>query len=205
MRSHNFKDITGQRFGSLVAIRFVGVSAGKTRWECVCDCGATTVKVYQHMVLGLTKSCGCLRKAVATERMRAMSTTHGLSQTKWWKVWSSMMRRCYNTSATRYARYGGRGIAVCERWHDAVKFFEDMGEPPENMTIERVDNNGNYSPNNCRWASYVEQNNNRSTTKFIEFLGERLSGAQWARRLGISKSTLYARLKKWPVEQALTK
>ena len=205
MRSHNFKDITGLRFGNLKAMQFVGVEAGKTRWKCVCDCGAITIKAYQHLTLGLTKSCGCLRKAVATERMRLMSTTHGLSQTKWWKAWNGMMRRCYNISSTRYARYGGRGITVCDRWHDASKFLEDMGEPPQNMTLDRVNNDGGYSPENCRWASYTEQNNNRNTTKFIEFRGERLSGAQWARRLGISKATLYERLKKWPIERALTK
>lgn len=205
MRSHNFKDLSGQRFAFLTAVRCVGVIGGKTRWECTCDCGAVTIKAYQHLVLGLTKSCGCLRKKVAKENMRAMSTTHGLSQNKWWTIWNGMMRRCYNSSATRYHRYGGRGISVCARWHEAAAFFEDMGDPPPGMTLERIDNDGNYSPENCRWASYIEQNNNRHSTKLIEFQGESLSGAQWARRLGISKSAMYERLKNRPLELALKK
>lgn len=204
MHAHNFKDLSGQRFGLLTAVKCVGVVKSKTRWECICDCGETSVKVYQHLVLGLTKSCGCFRKKYAAEKMRKMVTTHGLSVNKWWSNWHRMMDRCYNKKSARYASYGGRGISVCERWHDAALFHEDMGDRPEGKSLDRINNDGNYSPENCKWSTYIEQNNNRRTTKIIEFNGESLSGAQWARKLGVSKGFIYHRLKTMTVEKALT-
>lgn len=204
MRAHNFADITGKRFHMLVPTRCVGHLGGKTRWECACDCGQTTVKAYQHLVLGLTKSCGCLRRKVAAESLRKTATVHGLSKHAWYSIWAGMMDRCYNANFHRYHRYGGRGITVCDRWHDPRAFHADMGDVPDGLSIERIDNDRGYSPDNCRWASCVEQNNNRASTRRIEFRGESLSGAQWARRLGIDKATMYWRLREWPIDRALT-
>jgi hypothetical protein len=135
--------------------------------------------------------------------MRAMSTTHGLSGEAGFVVWTGMMRRCYNEESPRFHRYGGRGIGVCARWHAFENFLADMGPPPLGLTLERVNNDDGYSPENCRWASYVEQNNNRATTRLIAHDGEALSAAEWARRVGVSKATMYWRLKHWPIERAL--
>jgi hypothetical protein len=203
MPSHNFKDLSGRRFGRLVAVQFLGSLGGKSKWLCACDCGAETTKSAQHLTLGLIQSCGCLRRQNSAETLRAIATTHGLSKQPWYSVWAGMMYRCYGTNGKRFHRYGGRGIEVCERWHDPSAFHADMGDPPDGMTLDRIDNDLGYSPENCRWASVEAQNNNRCTTKMIEFNGRRMSAAQWARLLGFSKAAMYERLRALPLHEAL--
>lgn len=203
MRAHNFNDLSGQRFGRLKATDFDGTRNGKSWWRCSCDCGSEKVVAYQHLVSGLVRSCGCLRRDSA----RALMTTHGGSVgggARWYQVWAGMIDRCNNPQSLRFHRYGGRGIGICERWRDPRAFYDDMGDPPPGMTIERIDNDAGYSPENCRWATRKEQNNNRSTTRLIDFGGETLSAAAWAERLGITKATMYYRLRTWPLERALT-
>ncbi len=126
------------------------------------------------------------------------------SQTRIWRAWKSMLQRCEAPNNRGYSRYGGRGISVCERWHDFSNFLADMGERPEGLTLDRINNDGNYEPGNCRWATIKEQSRNKSTNRFIEFNGERRCLTEWAEVLGIKTGTLQARLKKWPIEQALT-
>lgn len=203
MRARNFNDLSGQRFGRLTAISFDGARKGKSWWRCSCECGTEKVVAYQHLVSGLVRSCGCLRR----ERTRETMTKHGGSigmGARWYQIWTGMIDRCRNPNSLRFNRYGGRGLAVCERWLDPKAFHADMGDPPPGMTIERINNDSGYSPENCRWATKKEQNNNRSSTRIISFGGESLSAAAWAERIGIGKATMYYRLRTWPLERALT-
>lgn len=146
-----------------------------------------------------------MRREIARDRM----TKHGHAprggNSKTYRIWSSMVARCTIPSATGYDRYGAVGISVCERWRDFERFLADMGECPPRHEIDRFpDIDGHYEPGNCRWATRSEQMQNRSNAHWITFNGEKLSVTQWAARLGINKSSLYERLKRWPVERALT-
>jgi hypothetical protein len=198
-------DLVGQRFGRLTVISDVGNRHHESLWECICDCGNTTLVICNNLRRGTTKSCGCYMK----ERTRDVSTTHGQSRvgltTLVYMCWGSMMKRCYNSKHRDFKYYGGRGIKVCERWHKFENFFEDMGNPPEGMTLDRIDNDGDYTPENCRWATWEEQQNNRGNNHWVEFKGERKTVTQWERSLGMNKNTLWRRLYRgWSIEQALT-
>lgn len=196
------KDLSGQQFGRLLAIKIVGQNIhGKSLWLCRCDCGKEAEVIASHLVSGNTSSCGCLQREVKPTR------THGLSGTAEYKVWQSMKRRCSNPKESGYHRYGGRGIRVCDRWVNSfVNFIQDMGNRPTNLhSIERIDNNGHYDPSNCKWALKSEQANNTRQNRFLEFQGIRLTLTQWADRVGLNRDCLRGRLDKgWSVEEALT-
>lgn len=143
----------GERFGKLIVLKLHEIKVKyKKIWVCVCDCGNET-KVYQsHLFSGHTISCGCNKGGIIT---------HGMTGTPTYESWAGMMRRCYNPKDTRYVDYGFRGIFVNERWHKFANFFEDMGVKPDGLTLERKNNSEGYSKDNCKWATYEEQNNNR--------------------------------------------
>lgn len=145
------------KYGRLTVIEFADVKGGNKRYLCLCDCGNKKVIAGTSLRTGATKSCGCLN----LEKKRTRDNVHGLHGTKIHKSWSAMIQRCTNPNNPKYYRYGGRGITVCERWKKFKNFLEDMGIPKQHLSLDRIDNNGNYEPSNCRWASSLVQGNNR--------------------------------------------
>ena len=205
LRSHNFKDLTGQRFGRLVAISFACRNRnGRAAWNCLCDCGSECVVAGTSLTRRQpTRSCGCLQREETGARFR----THGLKNTAEHNVWSLMIRRCYNENRPDYGLYGGRGVTVCERWRTSFQaFYDDMGPRPSNRhSIDRIDNDGNYEPCNCRWATQCEQARNKRSNRLITFNGRTLCLAEWAEEYGMRQRTLWYRLNRgWSVERALT-
>lgn len=155
-------DITGERYGKLVALRFSGKDGRATLWEFECDCGNNSIKRLADVRHGKIKSCGCLHQETLIKR----NTKHGKTGTRTYGIWKDMRRRCLSPTRPRFKDYGARGIKICQRWLDSYdNFLEDMGEAPQNYTLERIDNDGDYSPNNCKWATYLEQCHNQRARK----------------------------------------
>jgi hypothetical protein len=159
------KDLSGQRFGRLVAVRDVGSNGKRRLWECRCDCGNISVVDASNLV-DHTRSCGCLKSEIAAKNAVIRSTTHGYSpangRTPTYNSWQAMKGRCLDVNHHAYARYGGCGITVCERWMEFENFLADMGERPAGKTLDRhPDPFGGYEPTNCRWATPKEQQHNR--------------------------------------------
>lgn len=154
-------DMTGERYGRLVVKSFHKKRKGKQIWMCLCDCGNEKPVVRCSLLAGYAKSCGCLNKEVAS-RTR---TKHGCSKESWFCIYDGMVGRCSDPNHPSYHHYGGRGIHVCQSWLDnPMQFHLDMGDRPEGTSLDRIDNNAGYSPDNCRWASHEEQMQNTRRT-----------------------------------------
>lgn len=197
------KDRTGHKFGKLTVVsRAPNSKRGQTMWNCICECGNTTVSFAGHLGNGSSKSCGCVR----VEKAKIGHPTHGAYQTRMCRAWTEMHRRCRDTTRPEAARYVNRGITVCERWAKFENFRDDMGATYEDhLTIDRIDNNSNYEPENCRWATYKQQANNRSNSRIITHDGKTLTIQEWSELTGINKGTLRDRLNAgWSVTRALT-
>lgn len=199
-------DLTGRRFGILTVVRRSdkGRSPRYVYWECRCDCGGEIISIDQNLKQAKIPNCGCLRERNSSTRLKAC-TKHGMWRSREYKAWNDMKNRCSLPSVKAYKNYGGRGIKVCGRWMDFRNFYSDMGPRPDGMTLERIDNNGDYGPGNCMWADMKAQQNNKRTCRFIEFRGERKTVTQWAESLGINSVTLRGRIAKgWSIERSLT-
>jgi len=190
-------DLSGQRLGMLQVLhRGPQSKDNRATWVCKCDCGVEKSIRSKYLVAGTARSCGCQRYA----------TTHGMTKTKAYQSWQCMKSRCDKPSNVRYSEYGGRGVTYCDRWKSFENFYADMGEPPTpKHTLDRKEVNGNYEPDNCRWATQKEQANNRRNNVFVEWQGQRMTVTQLAERTGFPLSNLRHRLKRgWSVEDAIS-
>lgn len=201
MRNPIRKDLAGKKFGLLTGIEYIGKNAnGWSMWRFQCDCGNVVERLGTSVSTGNTKSCGCARVAP--------NKKHGLSSTTEYGSHANMIRRCSDTKNTMYPRYGGRGIAVCERWlgeSGFLNFLADMGEKPtKKHTLERVDNDQGYGPANCVWATKSEQAQNRNTTKLITVDGITRSQSEWDKSKGDSINIVGDRIRRgWSPEDAV--
>lgn len=191
------RDLSGQRFERLTAIAAAQHTGRRGYWVCRCDCGNETIVRGDHLRTGRTRSCGCLHSELAKQRLLdrgSIHVTHGASDTRAYQVWLGMRQRCNNPNSRFFSYYGGRGIRVCERWTAFENFLADMGQPGPGETLDRVDNNGDYEPGNCRWASRREQQNNRRVNRLVTMKGEQHTIAEWARIVGIHYNTMAQRI-----------
>ena len=206
----SIKDLTGKRFGRLIVLER-HVNAQKTnreaKWMCKCDCGNNVTVAGYSLRSGRTKSCGCYQK----ERASESNTTHGQSKSKLYYVWNNMLQRCYNPKHIDYELYGQRGIQVCEDWHTFENFYSwalkagYSSDRHNTCTIDRLDNNAGYAPNNCRLATGTQQARNRRNTLLVEYNGVVKPLKSWCEELKIPYITTWRRIKvlNWSVKDAL--
>jgi hypothetical protein len=203
-------DMTGETYGRLTVLEMVRRTDGRGHGEwccrCRCACGSEAVVASINLRAGLTKSCTCARD----EQVSLLNKSHGMSDTPTYRTWASMKLRCLNKRFPSYARYGARGISICERWlgeRGFENFFADMGpRPSPGHSIDRIDNSGNYEPGNCRWATPAQQIRNSRKARQITYRGRTMCIKDWAREFGVSYSAILQRLGKlrWSIEKALT-
>ena len=204
--TEKMKDMSGMRFGRLLVIDCAGKPNGRSyAWNVVCDCGKSFSTIGGALRDGRTKSCGCLRSEKAREA-GDRTRTHGMTGTSIYAIWDSMHQRCSNPNRKDFPKYGGRGIEVCESWKIFEHFLNDMGQCPIGKSLDRINNDIGYSPENCRWATTKEQARNKRNNKMITYLGETYCLSEWAEKLSINKNTLDSRISKyqWTVERAFT-
>ena len=196
-------DLTGKRFGKYTVLEYVG----KYRWRCRCDCGNEKDILGQSLRRGESNQCNECR---LKEFRVGLGKKHGLTSRgnipHEYAIWTNMRDRCNNPNNPAYKDYGGRGIEVCERWNDCATFIEDMGpRPSRKHSIDRIDNDSGYSPDNCRWATKKQQQRNMRTTAMLEYEGQLVPRIELAERFGIPENTLRGRLNAgMPLEVALT-
>ena len=192
-------NLVGKRFNRLTVIKYMG----KSKWLCKCDCGNETIVDSHNLRTNHTKSCGCYNK----EKFKQRFTTHGLSTTRIYKIYLGIKKRCYNKNYREFHLYGGRGIKVCQEWlDDFMSFYIWSGANgyKDDLTIDRIDVNGNYESTNCRWITQAEQNLNTRKNHYITYNGITMSMKQWAEKCNLSYSTLQHRIyRNWNVEKAL--
>lgn len=205
-KSKNFQDLTGQKFNRLLVIDYAGkADNGGHKWKCQCDCGSIRIVYRCGLKSGATKSCGCLH----SEQMSKRLTIHGgagYNKTPEYGVWSNMIARCNNPKHKAYKNYGGRGIFVSDSWRDFNVFLADMGRRPSpKHSLDRINNNLGYSRENCKWATWDEQNRNKRNNCLLTLNMVTLSLPEWATKIGIKKSTLASRIHKgWSDEECLS-
>lgn len=191
-RNALFRDRTGDSSGRLQVLHFIGMVSGKSFWCCLCACGTPAIVRGNELRPSGTQSCGCFAK----ERNGAAHRTHGKSRTSLYARWKAMIYRCSDPDDPAFPNYGGRGITVCEPWLTSFEIFaQDMGEPPPGMSLERIDNDKGYDPENCRWATRHEQASNTRHNRWLTYQGETHTLQEWADISGIKLDTIRRRLK----------
>ena len=211
MPNHSL-DISGQTFNFLTAIEVIGKRSRANLWKCQCVCGNETYAIATQLRRGEKTSCGCKKHQKRGPRpdlakRNTQRATHAMSGNSTYSSWKSMKSRCYDKNDKDYKRWGGRGISVCEAWRNSfVQFYKDMGERPNGHTIDRINNEGNYEPENCRWSVPKTQSNNTRKNYFIEYMGRIQTAKQWAEELkNVEYKTILYRLRNgWETHAALT-
>jgi hypothetical protein len=198
-------DLTGKKFGRLTVIKYEYTTKHKKAvWSCSCLCGNIANIIGSSLMNGRTKSCGCLANEMTSKRLKV----HGMTESGEFETWCNMKARCYNPNIKQYKDWGGRGITVCQEWLDSFEqFYVDMGpRPSSEYSIDRIDNDGNYCKENCRWATRREQGNNTRSNLLIPYGGKTQNLTDWSIELKIKYSTLAGRIGKgWTIEEAFTR
>ena len=196
-------NISGKRFGRLVAVSSTSTHKYGRVWLCECDCGSTASVMAGKLIQGKTRSCGCLAKELLGNRLR----THGQSKTPEYRVYKNMICRCENKNRKSYMYYGGRGVSVCKRWRTSFSnFIADMGpRPSPTHTIDRIDGDDSYNPDNCRWATRQTQSENRRNCIYITYHGKTLTAKGWSRIVKFSDTTIRRKVRQGlPPEEFLS-
>lgn len=206
---YRFQDLTGLRFSRWSVMKLAGRDEGKNFfWECRCDCGKIVVVSGKNLRSGISRSCGCY----SVDLLRSRSLRHGegkrSNRSAEYRTWKAMNVRCHNKDQAAYKRYGGRGIRICRRWlgpNGFQNFLEDMGrKPTPEHTLDRIDNDGNYCSENCRWATRKQQARNTRTNRFLTYQGEKKTLSEWGERFHLAPDLISCRIKRgWSMEQAL--
>jgi hypothetical protein len=192
-----YEEYLRKTFGELTILELYKGKRG-VRARCQCECGNEHHVDFRYLKLGRSTHCGCIK--------RTPNKKHGLHDIKEYSVWKGMKRRCYNPNEKCFPYYGGRGITVCDEWKNSFEaFYKDMGERPENTSLDRINTDGDYEPGNCRWTTLTEQSRNKRNNRFFTFEGKTQCLMDWANELGISEASLRSRLKHYSVEKALAK
>ena len=203
----NKLDLVGNRYGRLTVVSCAPNHGTRTAWNCLCDCGTECVITTRDLRAGDTKSCGCYMKELAIERHKKHgASSHSGNATRLYRIWKHMRRRCLCPNNKAYKNYGGRGIKICDEWADSYIAFRDWSIAhgyKDSLTLDRIDNNGMYCPQNCRWASAVTQANNKRSNHLITHNGKTQTIAQWAREIDLSYFTLYSRIVKRKMDIAV--
>ena len=201
------EDITGKKYGKLKVIEEAERKNKRIMWKCLCDCGNVTVVSSNNLKYGHTQSCGCYQR----KRTKEGHIKHGGTYTRLFTIYQGMKRRCYSEKEPNYRKYGGRGIKICEQWlgdngfENFRKWAFENGYN-DNLTIDRIDFNGNYEPSNCRWGDFVQQANNRRSNRVVEYKNQRKTIAEWSRETGIPAYNISYRLRKnKPLEEVFKK
>lgn len=199
-----FLDLRGRVFGRLTVMKQDTARDGdRIRWLCRCSCGKSNVSILSASLMkGITRSCGCIR----SEMIATRSTTHGMSRKSEYNIWTSMKDRCSNPNSPDSPDYHKRGIRVCSRWERFENFYADMGPRPPGFYIDRINNDGDYSPENCKWVSPIDSARNRRSNRILTFKGESKTMTEWSEILGIHQATLSNRINTygWSVEKSLS-
>lgn len=198
--SKSFKiDLTGQRFGRWTVLEFVPNEKNVSYWKCRCDCGNISDVEVSTLKRGISKSCGCLRSELESERMKIKNPAqikHGGKGTRLYRIWKGMRQRCYNPNSNHYPSYGGRGITICKEWvndFSALKEWALSSGYSDELSIDRIDNNKGYSPENCQWTGVKTQCRNRRSNVNIEYNGQQITLTEASEKTGINKYTLNGR------------
>lgn len=198
-------DLTGKRFERLLVTGYAGKDKGNhSKWLCRCDCGREKIITGYNLKSGAIKSCGCLRREIAGN----LNKTHDGSNSRLYSIYRNMISRTENPKASAYDVYGGRGISICQEWRNDFAAFQKWALANgyrDDLSIDRIENDKGYFPDNCRWIKMNAQFNNRRNNLLLTYKGETKTVAEWARHLAIKRRTLYSRLNAgWSVEQALS-
>jgi len=193
------KDLNGQTFTRLTVVGPINKTKQcKIQWLCICECGSETIVSSDRLVGEISRSCGCLKLQI--------QTTHMMTGTPEYRSWDSMLQRTGNPNSKAFKNYGARKISCCKRWKKFEQFFSDMGPKPSmKHSIDRIDNNGDYCPENCRWATPKEQQRNKNNNRKLTFMGKTKCAVEWSEITGIRHSTIFSRLLRgWSVKRTLT-